>query len=71
MIINKGLKRSAEEVIIGIKKLLGSFPLRKTKIDPMNKIKNKLPNRRKTVANKIKMIIKGLTMLIPIISAIK
>jgi len=63
MIINKGLKRSAEEVIIGIKKLLGSFPLRKTKIDPMNKIK--------TVANKIKMIIKGLTMLIPIISAIK
>ena len=62
VIKSKGVKKSARDVIAGIKKLFGSFPDLNKYIELMNKVKNKLPNKMNIVSNKIKIIKKGFTM---------
>ena len=66
IIINKGVKKSDKEVIIGINKLLGSFPLLNNNMEPINKNTNINPNRIKIVMFKIDIINRGLTISIPV-----
>ncbi len=65
IIINKGVKKSANDVIIGIRKLLGSFPFLNINMEPINKNTNINTNRIKIVIIKIDMINKGFTISIP------
>ena len=66
IIINKGVKKSDKEVIIGINKLLGSFPFLNNNMEPINKNTNITPNRIKIVMLKIDIINRGLTISIPV-----
>ena len=65
MIIN-GVKKSANDVTIGIRKLLGSFPFLNINMEPINNNTNISPNRIKMVLLKIDIINKGLTISIPV-----
>ncbi len=64
--INKGVKKSANDVTIGIKKLFGSFPFLNINMEPINKNTNIRPNKIKIVVIKIDIINKGLTICIPV-----
>lgn len=64
--IKKGVKKSANDVTIGIKKLFGSFPFLNINMEPINKNTNISPNRIKIVIIKIDIINRGLTISIPV-----
>ncbi len=66
IIKKKGVRKSADEVTKGIKKLLGSFPLLNRNIEPINNTINMLTNRRIIVINKTMMIKKGLMILMSV-----
>lgn len=66
MISNKGVRKSTNEVIKGIKKLLGSLPLLNKIIALMKSTRNIIQNNAKIVINTIKITKKGCTILIPI-----
>jgi len=65
MINNSGVKKSADDVTNGIRKLLGSFPLLKRKIALMNRKINIIKNNIMIVNVIMIMIIRGLTIAIP------
>jgi hypothetical protein len=65
MISSNGVKKSADEVTNGIRKLLGSLPLLKIKIALMNSVMNIVKNNIMIVNITIIMIIKGLIIAIP------
>jgi hypothetical protein len=70
MMKNSGVKKSANDVINGIKKLLGSFPCLNNIIELMNNDTNIIKNINKTVSSRMKIIRKGLKILIPVVIAI-
>jgi len=65
----KGVRKSANDVMNGIKKLLGSFPLLNNNIELMNNDMKKIMNNNNTVRIKIIIIKKGLKISIPIVIA--
>ena len=65
MISNSGVKKSADEVTNGIRKLLGSFPLLKRNIALMNRKINIVKNNIMIVKIIIIMITRGLIIAIP------
>ena len=66
---NRGVRKSANEVINGIKKLFGSLPLLNNIIELINNEMNIVINNNIIVRNKIKIIKKGLKILIPVVIA--
>jgi len=66
-ISNKGVKKSANEVINGIRKLFGSPPLRNIIIELMNNTPNKMRNKSVIVITMINVIRKGFTIRIPVV----
>ena len=67
-IINRrGVKKSANDVTKGIRKLFGSPPLLKIKMDPTNNMINNEQKSIRTVINMIMIIKTGLTISIPAI----
>ena len=65
MISINGVKKSADDVTNGIRKLLGSFPLLKRNIALMNRKINIVKNNIMIVNVIIIMITRGLTIAIP------
>ena len=64
---SKGVKKSANEVINGIRKLFGSPPLRNIKIELINNTPNNMRNKSKIVIIMINVIKNGFTILIPVV----
>ena len=65
----KGVRKSANDVKNGIKKLLGSFPLLNNNIELINNEMNIITNNNKTVRSRMKIIRKGLNILILVVIA--
>ena len=66
-IISNGVKKSANEVINGIRKLFGSPPLRNIIIELMNKAPNNMRNKNIIVITMINVIRKGFIIRIPVV----
>ena len=69
IIKKNGVRKSAIDVIKGIKKLLGSFPFLKIIIELINKDTNIIKNNNNIVIIKMIAIKNGLNILTPIINA--
>lgn len=66
MISKRGVRKSAKLVIAGIKKLLGSLPRLKRKMEDMNKNTNMNKNKINIVSVRIKIMVKGETISTPV-----
>jgi len=64
---SNGVKKSANEVINGIRKLLGSPPLRKIIIELMNNAPNNMKNKIIIVIIMINVIRNGFIIRIPVV----
>lgn len=64
---NNGVKKSANEVINGIRKLFGSPPLRNIIIELMNNAPNNMRNKSSIVIIMINVIKKGFIIRIPVL----
>jgi hypothetical protein len=65
--MNIGVKKSAKDVTIGIKKLLGSLPFLNMNMELINNSTNIKPKRIKIVIIIIDIINNGFTISIPVI----
>lgn len=69
MISKRGVRKSAKLVMAGIKKLLGSLPRLKRKMEDMNKNTNMNKNKINIVSVRIKIMMKGETISTLVASA--